>query len=113
MSGLSTEKRRHPRYEFRTTVWFDQGEGMEPLSLTTVNVSAGGILLATERLTKLGDTVKLKLDLPFITEPIKAVGRVVRISEGIGEAKLVGLELIAVEGLTEGQFLRFLADLLG
>jgi hypothetical protein len=89
---------------------------MEQVPLATVNVSAGGLLIESDRRLQLDSSIKFSIELPFLTDPVRAVGRVVHITEskvGSGRTVRYGIELVAVEGVTERQLLRFLSDLLG
>jgi len=114
MTEASEERRRWPRHKYKTRIWLDLGAGLEPVPTTSVNISARGLLIESEKMLALDSNVRISIELPFFSDPIKALGRVVRIATGgVGERKRFGIDLVAVEGVTEEQLHSFLDSLLG
>lgn len=114
MSGEVNEKRGHGRYDYKTRIWLLQNEGSEPVPMTTVNVSAGGLLIETDRRLSLGASVKIAIEYPFFDGRVTAIGKVIRVCEGeyVGSRVRYGIRLLAVEGVTEEQLSRFLQSIL-
>ncbi len=114
MSGEVKENRNYHRYGYKTRIWLLQSEGAEPVPMTTVNISAGGLLIETDKKIPLDANVKLSIEYPFYDGRVTAMGKVVRVSEGDygGSSVRYGIQLLAVEGVTEEQLSRFLHSIL-
>ncbi len=114
MKEEQEDRRRHTRYPYTTRVWLETHPGAELEELTSVNISANGLLINAPLQLPLDSLVKILFELPFIPDPIVTVGRIVHAQETMfGEKIRLGVELVAVEGLTEDQLFTFLSDLLG
>ena len=84
MPGMATERRLHPRFPLILAV---QYLGAESVLDYTENLSAGGLLIRTEREFAIGDRVTLVVSFPQLLEPIELVVEVVRRRPGsLGEA---------------------------
>jgi len=85
-AGQRVYRRLTSRVNIRYKVFADLDEvrksGFQPESLSaTVNVSAGGLLLASSEAVSVGAFIELKLELPDKQEPVVCLGRVVRVEE--------------------------------
>lgn len=79
------EKRHYPRAPVRVEVFCedlpaDQRRGSAVLCFYSVNVSVGGIFLESEVPFRSGSRIFLRFTLPDSAQPLRLVGRVVRIS---------------------------------
>lgn len=113
MKDDDKDRRRHPRYSYETKAWLEARPGAELTELHTINISARGLLIKSDESIPVGSHVKILVELPFLPDPITAIGCVVHSQESLfGEAVGLGMELVAVEGLTEDHLIKFLSDLL-
>jgi c-di-GMP-binding flagellar brake protein YcgR len=114
MGVVNKERRRHNRYDYKTRIWLLQNGGAEPVAMTTANLSAGGLMIETEKKLPLDSNIKISIEYPFFSAKVTAIGRVVHIAEGsLGGRTRYGIQLVAVEGVTEEQLERFLSNILG
>ncbi|MDN5293814.1 MAG: hypothetical protein PWQ91_1798 [Eubacteriales bacterium] len=109
------QRRRFVRFEVRLPVKFylldNQYNPLPPqLEGFTVNISGGGILLATEAEVKIGDQLQLEIAFPDGTI-IEAVGRVVRLQEVWEDRKAInyaGIEFILLSSRDQDTITRFI-----
>ena len=111
MKKNGDERRRHARYRYMTNVWIEASPGAEMVRLRSLNLSAGGLLIELDGEQPVGSTCLLRIELPFFVNPITAACRVIHSAELPDGGYATGLELTAVEGLTEEQLLQFLGEL--
>ncbi len=72
-----TERRAHPRYN--ASVQIRVAFTGQSFSAESINLSAGGLLLDTQRRLPLGTRVQMHLELPLLTKyPIRVEAEVVR-----------------------------------
>lgn len=70
-----SENRGHPRLPVKIKVDFTSDDAVR--SAFSLNISAGGIYLATSKPLPSGDTVVLQLYLPSLDGPVEVLGEVV------------------------------------
>jgi c-di-GMP-binding flagellar brake protein YcgR len=114
MSVARKERRKSSRYNYKTRIWLLLNGSADPVPMTTVNLSAGGLLIETEKKLPLDANIRIAIEYPFFSAKVTAIGRVVHIAEGtVGGRTRYGIELLAVEGVTEEQLARFLSNIFG
>ena len=99
---LYVAARRHVRTLVRLKVDATTGSGV--LFATTINVSAGGLLLECEAPMTQGEEMELRFALPGESDPVVARARVVRELEGAAPGRFaIGL---AFEGMSDADRVR-------
>jgi hypothetical protein len=83
------ERRAYPRAALRTPTLVDSGSSWQKCE--SVNVSAGGMAVRTERTIKVGAIVEVYFELPF-SVAIETQARVVRSADGIVAVQFVDLD---------------------
>ena len=111
MEENGDERRRHMRYRYKTNVWFEASPGAEMVRLRSLDLSAGGLLIEIDREQPVGSSCLLRIELPFFVDLITAACRVIHSTKLPNGGYATGLELTAVEGITEEQLLKFLGEL--
>jgi len=109
----SDERRRHTRYRYKTNVWLEDSPRAEMVRLRSLNLSAGGLLIEIDKEKPVGSTCLLRIELPFFVDPITAACCVIHSTKLPDGGYATGIELTAVEGITEEQLLQFLGELFG
>lgn len=89
--------RQHPRAEWRAPVQIVGGE--QPLAATSVNVSVGGMLVATDAKLRVGDAVRARFRLPTMSADTEADAVVRWTADGVAGLSFVGLRAIEVRAI--------------
>lgn len=109
----SIERRKHRRYDYRTSLWLEIVPEGRLRSFKTINVSAEGLLIETDKEFPLNSPAKLHLELPHFLDLITAEGYVVHV-ETNPETGLtrIGIKLENIEQVTVNHLVKFLKVLL-
>lgn len=83
------ERRAYPRAALRAPTLLDSGSSWHKCE--SVNVSAGGLAVRTERTIAIGTIVEVYFELPF-SVAVETRARVVRCGEGIVAVQFVDLD---------------------
>jgi type IV pilus assembly protein PilZ len=83
VEGGGTERRRADRVDLVVRVDYKTVD--ELFSEFARNINEGGIFVETERPADLGSSITLQFRMPGNDEPIQALGRVARVSDGSHE----------------------------
>jgi diguanylate cyclase (GGDEF)-like protein len=105
---FSDERREHARLDTTVPGRFST-RPTEGYSLTTLNVSEGGLLFLSERPLGKGALVRVRLSLPSCANPVECVVRVVRVIEG-REGFEIGAEIIHMSQPHHRRFRVFLRE---
>ena len=91
----SKERRSHERVVKAMPVHLRRGQSVEKFDAKIVNISAGGVLIATEMPLTTNDLLTIDLDLAGEKEPIYVYGTVVR-----SDARGVGVSFVRISEIT-------------
>jgi c-di-GMP-binding flagellar brake protein YcgR len=106
------ERRRFTRYSYDTRLWLEESFGAPLIKLNTINISAGGLLLASPNDYPVGKRMKILLELPYFLDLIEAETSVRHVTPRKAGDYIVGLNLEDVKGLTERGLKIFLTTLM-
>ena len=106
----SGDQRRQNRKTLQTTGQFQVDGSAEKQPFITKNISQTGILIQTISSVKLGDTLKLNINLPKSKNSLKCVARAVHIHHAHKvEIFELGLEIVHIDGKDQHTLISLLA----
>ena len=112
---MDSERRQFPRFNLLVDVGVAKRlDSQSEKLLLSKNISQGGVCVIAYEEYKIGDLVDVKINLPGISDAVKAIGKVVWIKEfSVGDGKNskrfdVGLEFIGVNDVVFEKISKYL-----
>ena len=105
------DRRKHRRYYLKALLQIAEGGEYSNVTLESINISAGGLLLRSGARIEVGKEFSLLFSLPGHDQPIKATCEAVHNLEAIpGKQYFVGAKFRDVEGITPDELNRHLQE---
>jgi hypothetical protein len=95
---LNVPRRRETRFPMLVDPWAGLGPTSDPRAAWSINISVRGVLVETGDPMDLGTKLDMRFTLPDDTDPVQAVGQVVREAGDMGERARSGVEFLILLG---------------
>ena len=107
---LSVPPRRISRIQVRVQDWSHFVKGADETDGTILNIGARGVLLETSRPLELGGKIGMTFRIPGEPNDLASVGQVVRVTQGEGGLRRVGVEFLIFRGNARDRIISFVED---
>jgi len=105
------DRREHKRYFLKALLQADKEGEYSNVTLESINLSAGGLLLRASGKIQVGDTFTLLFSLPDREQPVAAECQAVHNLEAIpGKQYFIGARFIKLEGISKQELDAYLKE---